>query len=186
MIKSTHENLKQQNYFLEVEAEAQEARQGLRWAFSQEFPEGNEEASIDEEPWFPDLEWANNNNRDALIEHGQESQAGIGALRPDVLESALGRAQNYHYYEDDLLKAAAALAHGIGQSQAFEDGNKRTAYHTARQFLDANGYGHVSPEHIDDEDLADHLIGYGEGTHSMEDTALMFQQRHNDWLAQQQ
>jgi hypothetical protein len=58
-------------------------------------------------------------------------------------------------------------------SQAFEDGNKRTAYHTTRAFLAGNGLGHVSPVTHDDEELADHLVGHGEGTHLLEDTQAM-------------
>lgn len=164
----------------EAEAEDSQAQeenqhQGSRLALSSKLAQGDEEASV--EPWFPDLEDATAANQQALAEHGQSNHA---LLRPDVLEGALGRAQNYWHYEQDLPKAAAALAHGIGQAQAFEDGNKRTAYHVARVFLDQNGLGHVSPLDVhDDEELAGHLIGYGEGTHSLEDTAEMFRQRAN-------
>jgi hypothetical protein len=41
----------------------------------------------------------------------------------------------------------------------------------------SNGLGHVMPD--DDEELADHIVGYGEGTHGMEDTAAMLEQRVN-------
>lgn len=147
--------------------------QGARLAFPQVVPRGDEEASL-EEPWFPDAQDATEANQQAIAEHGQSNHA---LLRPDVLEGALGRAQNYYHYENDLPKAAAALTHGIGQAQAFEDGNKRTAYHLGRIFMHMNGMGNVSPLGEDDDELADHLIGYGEGTHQMEDTANLFRQR---------
>lgn len=136
-----------------------------------EGPEGDEEAALDE-PYFPDLDDAIEANLAALALHGQTNHA---LLRPDVLEGALGRAQNHWYYEDSLPRAAAALAHGVGQAQAFEDGNKRTAYWLAHHFLHENGLDHIVPE--DDTELADHLVGYGEGTHDMEDTAQMFEGR---------
>jgi death-on-curing protein len=129
-------------------------------------------AAIEHLWWFPDVEDATVANQQALAEHKQTNHA---LLRPDVLEGALGRAQNYWYYEQNMAKAAAALAHGVGQAQAFEDGNKRTAFHLTHAFLTANGLGHTIPEN--DEELADHLIGYGEGTHSMEDTANVLQGR---------
>jgi death-on-curing protein len=132
----------------------------------------NYRTSADEELWFPDVEDATVANQQALAEHQQTNHA---LLRPDVLEGALGRAQNYWYYEHNMAKAAAALAHGVGQAQAFEDGNKRTAFHLTHAFLTANGLGHTIPN--DDQELADHLIGYGEGTHSMDDTANVLQGR---------
>jgi len=135
--------------------------------------QGDEATSV-EEPWFPDLEDATAANQEALAEHGQVNHA---LLRPEVLEGALGRAANYHYYEGNMPKAAAALAHGIGQAQAFEDGNKRTAYHVTRAFLNENGLGHMSPYDHDDDEFAQHLVGYGEKTHDMPDTVQMFEDR---------
>ena len=57
------------------------------------------------------------------------------------LESALGRPRNYaHYQEADLALQAAALAHGVAESQAFIDGNKRLALVSMLTFLEVNGY----------------------------------------------
>lgn len=137
-------------------------------------PEGHEEAEIA----FPSLEDAIAANQAALAAAGQGNHA---LLRPEVLEGALGRAQNQYYYTGSLANAAAALAHGVGQAQAFEDGNKRTAYWLTHQFLHENGLGHLAPD--DDEELADHLVGYGEGTHQMEDTADMFRARSGGRLS---
>lgn len=124
------------------------------------------------EPWFPNLDDAVEANKASLAIHGQTNHA---LLRPDVLEGALGRAANHWHYSGSLPDAAAAIAHGVGQAQAFEDGNKRSAYWLAHGFLHANGLGHIAPS--DDEELADHIIGYGEGTHSREDTAAILQRR---------
>lgn len=137
-----------------------------------ESQQGDAQAEIDE-PYFPDLDTAVEANQAALGGFGQTNHA---LLRPDVLEGALGRAQNQYHYTHSMANAAAALAHGVGAAQAFEDGNKRTAYWLTHHFLRENGYG---PETMpdDDEELADHLIGHGEGTHSMEDTANLFRSR---------
>jgi len=132
--------------------------------------QGDEEAAV--EPWFPALEDAVAANQEALAYHGQGNHA---LLRPDVLQGALDRARNYWAYEGDLMKAAAALAHGVAQAQAFEDGNKRTAYGLTVYFLHQNGIPHACPE--DDEEFADYLIGFGEGTHTLEQVADLFRQR---------
>lgn len=126
------------------------------------------------EIWFPDLDDARIANEAALSGWGQTNHA---LLRPEVLEGALGRAQNYYYYENSIPKAAASLAHGVGAAQAFEDGNKRTAYWLTHAFLHHNGFGHMMPD--DDIELANHLVGHGEGTHTMEDTADLFASRDN-------
>jgi prophage maintenance system killer protein len=125
---------------------------------------------------FPDLHNSVDVNRESLAYEGDGSRL----LRPDVLEGALGRAQmQYHYTDgDDAVKtaaAAAALTHGVGMAQGFQDGNKRTAFHLTHAFLDANGYGHTIPN--DDVELADHIIGHAEGTHSFDDTKTMLNGR---------
>lgn len=135
-----------------------------------ETPQSDGQAQI--EPSFPELPDAIEANKAALAGYGQTNHA---LLRPEVLESALGRAANQYYYTGSMTNAAAALAHGVGQAQAFEDGNKRTAYWLTHQFLHENGLGHLMPE--DDPELADHLVGYGEGTHNMDMTAEMFRNR---------
>src|SRR5208282_3682992 len=136
--------------------EAEGASTGFRRQTFPESPQGNEQAQV--EPYFPTVDDAVEFNQAALEHHGQTNHA---LLRPDVLEGALGRAQNQYHYTGSMANAAAALAHGVGQAQAFEDGNKRTAYFLTQHFLEENGY--PTPE--DDEELADHLISYGEGTH---------------------
>ena len=77
------------------------------------------------------------------------------------LASALGRPRNYaHYQEADLALQAAALAHGIAESQAFVDGNKRLALVSMLTFLEINGY----EVNATDPELADWIIGLSAGT----------------------
>ena len=71
-----------------------------------------------------------------LAEHGGPT----GIRDPGMLESALMRAVNqWTYGEDDLCALAAAYAFGLAQNHPFADGNKRTAWVTARLFLRKNG-----------------------------------------------
>ena len=65
-----------------------------------------------------------------------------GVREPGMVESALGAAQNTYWYGgQDLFGVAAAYAFHIAQSQAFLDGNKRTAASAAIAFLRRNGIG---------------------------------------------
>ena len=64
--------------------------------------------------------------------------AGIG--NPGLIESALGSAQNAYWYgHGDIFAIAAAYAFHIAESQAFNDGNKRTGATAAIMFLVRNG-----------------------------------------------
>jgi death on curing protein len=64
--------------------------------------------------------------------------AGIGDL--GLIESALGSAQNAYWYgRGGWFEIAAAYAFHIAESQAFNDGNKRTGAAAAIVFLTLNG-----------------------------------------------
>jgi len=67
---------------------------------------------------------------------------GSAGLRDEgLLESALGRAENFYAYgERNIFRLAAAYAEGIARNHAFVDGNKRTGYMVAGLFLLFNGY----------------------------------------------
>jgi death-on-curing protein len=71
-------------------------------------------------------------------------------LHPDKLESAIGRPRNHAFYSPwtDLALLAAILAAAISQSQAFEDGNKRTALAVADAFLVKNGWNLTADSEI--------------------------------------
>ncbi len=68
-----------------------------------------------------------------------------------LLESALARPQNRHYYDNDagLFDLAAAYAVGIVQNHPFVDGNKRAGLLAVQAFLFLNGY-RFSPEQADE------------------------------------
>jgi death-on-curing protein len=75
-----------------------------------------------------------------LHRHSIETHGGIEGVRdPGAVESALASAQNTWFYADgDLYDIAAAYAFHIAESQAFLDGNKRTAAASAIVFLVSN------------------------------------------------
>ncbi|WP_407254200.1 type II toxin-antitoxin system death-on-curing family toxin [Klebsiella michiganensis] len=60
-----------------------------------------------------------------------------GSANAGLLEGALNRIQNLHYYEgvDDIYALAAMYLIGIAKAHAFHDGNKRTAFQAASIFL---------------------------------------------------
>jgi death-on-curing protein len=63
-----------------------------------------------------------------------------GVREPGLVESALSSAQNAFWYgHGNLFDIAAAYAFHIAESQAFVDGNKRTAAAAAISFLRLNG-----------------------------------------------
>ena len=89
-----------------------------------------------DEPRFLTLKEVLYLHDESLARFGGSS--GIGDL--GLLESAVGAARNTFWYgEGDLYEIAAAYAFHIAESQAFVDGNKRTAAAAAISFLTANG-----------------------------------------------
>jgi death-on-curing protein len=77
------------------------------------------------------------------------------------LESVLGRPRSYALYEQaDLALQAAALAHGIAESQGFLDGNKRLALVAMLTFLEVNGLR----VEASDPALAAWILGLSAGT----------------------
>jgi death-on-curing protein len=72
----------------------------------------------------------------SLAEHGGSE----GTRDPGLVESALASARNAFYYgHGDVFDVAAAYAYHLAESQAFLDGNKRTAAASALVFLARNG-----------------------------------------------
>ena len=101
----------------------------------------------------------------AAIVGGTAAQAADQLRDPAGLESALGRPRNYALYEDaDLALQAAALAHGIAESQTFIDGNKRLALIALLTFLQVNGF----EVEASDRELAAWIIGLSAGTPPVE------------------
>ena len=109
----------------------------------------------------------------AAIIGGTTGQAADQLRDQAGLESALGRPRNYaHYQGADLALQAAALAHGIAESQAFIDGNKRLALVSMLTFLEVNGYA----VNATDPEFADWIIGLSVGT-TPEELADMIRSR---------
>ena len=72
----------------------------------------------------------------SLAEHGGSE----GVREPGLVESAIASAANtLHYGGGDLFDVAASYAFHLAESQAFIDGNKRTAVVSAMVFLARNG-----------------------------------------------
>src|SRR5207237_7521687 len=92
-----------------------------------------------------------------------------------LLESAVMRPQMAAYYEGaDLVRQAALLAVGISQSQAYLDGNKRTAFAAVDVFLRLNGF--ASP--LDSQEYAHQLELVAERTDSLDAATVRFE----EWL----
>jgi len=73
---------------------------------------------------------------------------------------ALARPEAYAHYDNaDLALQAAALAHGIAETQPFIDGNKRLALVALLTFLEING---VVVE-AGDPELADWILSLSAG-----------------------
>ena len=109
-----------------------------------------------------------------LVEYIHEGVIEIGGgaygLRDAaLLESALARPQNLQAYgETDIFELAASYAEGIARNHAFVDGNKRTAFFVASDFLEQNGYelrSAVNQEH------ADMMVELGQGNITREEAA---------------
>lgn len=97
----------------------------------------------------------------ATIIGGTPAQAADQLRDQGALEGALGRPRSYANYEDaDIALQAAVLAHGIAESQAFIDANKRLALVAMLTFLELNGYRIEAP----DPDLADWILSFSSGT----------------------
>ena len=89
--------------------------------------------------------------------------SGTPAQAADQLrdQGALAQPRSYADYEDaDIALQAAVLAHGIAESQAFIDANKRLALVAMLTFLELNGYR----VEASDPDLADWMLSFSSGT----------------------
>ena len=91
---------------------------------------------MEHEPVFLTREQIETIHRDQINEYG-----GVHGLRDEgALESAIAQPVNvYVYGTGDLYEIAAAYAYHIAESQAYLDGNKRTAVEAALDFLEING-----------------------------------------------
>ena len=101
----------------------------------------------------------------AAIIGATPAQAADQLRDSGALEGALGRPRSYAQYEDaDIALQAAVLAHGIAESQAFIDGNKRLALVAMLTFLEINGFRVEAA----DPELADWILSFSTGTSPQE------------------
>jgi len=91
---------------------------------------------LEQEPVFLAREQIDQIHRDQINEFG-----GLHGLRDEgALESAIAQPLNVYFYGNgDLYEIAGAYAYHIAESQAYLDGNKRTAVQAALDFLEING-----------------------------------------------
>ena len=68
-------------------------------------------------------------------------------VKPNELASALDRPRNTAYYQPGLPQAyyAATLAYGVIMGHPFMDGNKRTAFWIASEYLRETGAAPLTP-----------------------------------------
>jgi prophage maintenance system killer protein len=113
-------------------------------------------------PGFPSVQDLKELNRQIHDDAGTPERFQLD--QPSPLESSLERARAaYVDTSEGVIQTAALLAHGIAQAQSFVDGNRRTAYFATLAFLEANGYGDLSPLEGDDHTLARYLNQVVEG-----------------------
>lgn len=115
---------------------------------------------------------------DVLLMHEAQLNAFGGAegIRDRAgLEAAIAQPQQTwdgEYIYSDIFEMAAVYAYHLAQSQAFVDGNKRTALQAAIVFLKVNG----SPLDNSDLRLYDAMIGIAEKTFTRDDLAELFRE----------
>lgn len=96
----------------------------------------------------------------AAIIDGTPTQAADQLRNRGGLEGALARPRSYaHYADADIALQATVLAHGIAESQAFIDGNKRLALVAMLTFLEINGYR----VEASDPQLAEWILKFASG-----------------------
>ncbi|MEW5423939.1 type II toxin-antitoxin system death-on-curing family toxin [Amorphus sp. 3PC139-8] len=99
---------------------------------------------------------------------------GAGLRDIGMLESAIGRVQSVHAYDEaaDVVRLAATLCHALVANHPFVDGNKRAAYGAMSTFLAINGLSFKT----DPVDAADRVLALADGSAGVSDM--------DDWLRQ--
>jgi death on curing protein len=121
------------------------------------------------EPRFLTLDEVFRIHSRSLAEHGGSD----GVRDIGLVESALASAKNTFYYADgDLFDVAASYAFHLAESQAFIDGNKRTAASAALIFMAMNGV-YIQPSGWE---LYSAMIDVAEKKKSKTDLATIFRE----------
>ena len=115
-------------------------------------------------------QWVNRHQVGFIHEAVIEIGGGAHGLRDaGLLESALARPQNlYAYGETDTFQLAASYAEGISRNHAFVDGNKRTAFYVAADFLEQNGHQLQAAKGVEHAEMMEQL---GQGKITREQAA---------------
>ena len=122
------------------------------------------------EPFFLTLNDVLSIHARSLAEHGGSD----GVRELGLVESALASAKNALYYgHGDVFDVAAGYAFHLAESQAFIDGNKRTAAVAALVFLARNGV-YVRPATWD---LYSAMIDVAQKKKNKSDLAELFRKR---------
>ena len=103
--------------------------------------------------------WVTRQQVEFIHEAVIEMAGGAHGLRDAALfESALARPQNqYAYGETDTFQLAASYAEAISRNHAFVDGNKRTAFYVAVDFLEQNGFQLQAAKGVEYAEMMEHL-----------------------------
>ena len=103
--------------------------------------------------------WVTRQQVEFIHEAVIEMAGGAQGLRDAaLLESALARPQNqYVYGESDTFQLAASYAEAISRNHAFVDGNKRTAFYVAVDFLEQNGFQLQAAKGVEHAEMMEQL-----------------------------
>lgn len=95
-----------------------------------------------------------------------------------LLESALARPQNHYAYgETDTFQLAASYAEAISRNHAFVDGNKRTAFYVAVDFLEQNGFQLQAAKDVEHAEMMEQL---GQGKMTRDQAAAHLRRYSNE------
>ena len=113
---------------------------------------------------------------DACHQNTIETFGGDPGLRNESgLESAVAQPQQlYHYTEADHYDVAAAYAFHIAESQAYVDGNKRTAIAAAAAYLEING---IDTSRLPEQEAYEMMIGISGPARSAGSRSATFSER---------
>jgi len=100
-------------------------------------------------PELEDTAFLSRENVDYFHEQVLTPENPRGYKSIDDLLGAIGRPQNALYYEEscDLVRVATYYWHGISTSHGYIDGNKRTGFASANNFLLMNGIQFEAPDY---------------------------------------
>lgn len=120
----------------------------------------------------------------------ERSGGAQGVRDENLLESAVARPQNLHAYgETDPHQLAAGYAEGISRNHAFVDGNKRTAFMCADEYLCRHGYlldTKKSEQHAEQmENLAQGLVEREQFAQHLKENSYLIERERSETAQRQ-